>query len=960
MSYNYGPGPQQPHLAATFYPGGTDDFYMPEVISPAPQRIMPEVPEQMQDNIAHMENNASGYPGYVSSPPPQHGGFDHQYGNQPQYTEAGNYPNYEQHHQPNFSPFPQLHNRPNNIPPSDEEKEATLEQARVGVIHSNDPEMQLSWAEDTLNYCDVALQHESRLAEIQGPRSHTPQAEHQLRVDAIEITTFLADQEHPRGLFLKGTWLEFGRFGFRVDKKEAFRCYKRAADKGYARANYRIGMQFENGNDPASAFRYYEIGASLHDSASNYRLGMMSLLGQCNQPIDYARGVELIHYAAEGADSNAPQGAYIYGMLLAQELDEIRVPEGYLSFDINEARQYIEKAAFLGFAKAQVKMGSAYELCQLGCDFNPAFSLHYNALAARQGDPAAEMAVSKWFLCGAEGIFEKNDELAFLYAHRAALQELHSAEFAMGYFHEVGIHVQVNIDEANLWYSKAADHGNMDAVGRLEGISRHKTLSRQDHEQVAVARIKSTHGSQRGQRPARFRHEGPPVPSLPPITDSEPIEIPDPSRMTLNDPPPRSASAAPYPIHGDGSGFQQDPRPRTAFGFNPNVRPPTGPPRPNSAMAPGAPGARPPPGRPGAPPGRMPSGGPQGYRKPTPGLPPNPRPGPPPNNMPPGQGPRVDIGFSAPIEARRPNPHNRPATAQGHPPNRISSRTQGLPPHPQSNTNQLAGSQSVAGSQSSAANNRPVPSRQHTLPTPSKPTPTPPPAQRPPPKTQSSGSTVTIQQGTPSKGPKTFSEMGVQAQKNDGDCAIDISTNLHNRVTKTYAAKTLKELHERKEIAGKASGKQLVYHALQQTTTDPATTIITVKDLESMDTEISTLREKLTSLKSQEKSLKATFLQLNSTVSVSELRGNVRAMEGEREGLLERLGVLRMGEGDSKPVATAEQIGESEREWKKWKRVSEVRRRICKEMWGIVGDNLPEGTTTKDEFWEELGLEGTL
>jgi hypothetical protein len=29
---------QKPQLGATFYPGGMDDFYMPEVISPLPQR----------------------------------------------------------------------------------------------------------------------------------------------------------------------------------------------------------------------------------------------------------------------------------------------------------------------------------------------------------------------------------------------------------------------------------------------------------------------------------------------------------------------------------------------------------------------------------------------------------------------------------------------------------------------------------------------------------------------------------------------------------------------------------------------------------------------------------------------------------------------------------------------------------------------------------------------------------
>ncbi len=35
-----GRGQRQPHaqLGATFYPGGIDDFYMPEVVSPAPQR----------------------------------------------------------------------------------------------------------------------------------------------------------------------------------------------------------------------------------------------------------------------------------------------------------------------------------------------------------------------------------------------------------------------------------------------------------------------------------------------------------------------------------------------------------------------------------------------------------------------------------------------------------------------------------------------------------------------------------------------------------------------------------------------------------------------------------------------------------------------------------------------------------------------------------------------------------
>lgn len=54
------------------------------------------------------------------------------------------------------------------------------------------------------------------------------------------------------------------------------------------------------------------------------------------------------------------------------------------------------------------------------------------------GEPEAEMAISKWFLCGHEGIFEKNEELAFVYAQRAAISGLATAEFALG---ELILHV---------------------------------------------------------------------------------------------------------------------------------------------------------------------------------------------------------------------------------------------------------------------------------------------------------------------------------------------------------------------------------------------------------------------------------------------------------------------------------------------------------------------------------------
>ncbi|KAJ5910245.1 hypothetical protein N7504_004888 [Penicillium tannophilum] len=543
-------GRGQPRVGATWYPGGQDDFYMPEVISPSPQRVMPEVPENMQDNIAQLEHHARDprrvqqpqQQQYQQPPPGQYrtqfpertsSAVQGQPQQQPQVHDPGAYAQsatYDSMDHPNFSPFPVLRNPPPNVPPTDEQREASLERARMAVLSTTDPEMQLAWAQDALAYVEVAAQNEARLSVTQPPRPHTPQGERQLKTDALNIVTFLAEQHHPKAEFIKGMWLEFGKFGFRVDRKGAFRCYSRAAEKGYARAEYRIGMQFESSGEPEKATKHYERGVAMADSASYYRLGMMILLGQHGQRQDFQRGLEYIRLAAQSCDQNAPQGAYVYGMLLARELPQVSVPEAFLPLDLNISRVNIEKAAYHGFAKAQVKMGASYELCQLGCDFNPALSLHYNALAARQGEPEAEMAISKWFLCGHEGVFEKNDELAFTYAQRAAQSGLPTAEFALGYFYEVGIFVPVDIKEARSWYAKAAASGNKDASGRIDSISRSKTLSRRDHEKVAISRIKSTrHAHQRGN-------------SLDPTPEN--IEMPDPSRMTLSDSP---SAAAPYP-----------------------------------------------------------------------------------------------------------------------------------------------------------------------------------------------------------------------------------------------------------------------------------------------------------------------------------------------------------------------------------------------------------------------------
>ena len=248
---------------------------------------MPEVPDHIQDNLARLElggspsqsNRLSG----LQSPSPMMempGSMGYQSRNSSVSTlgtigSSGNASRQPARSsatmdQPTFSPFPRLEHRPPNVPPSDEEREAILESARVPVLNSTDPEMQLVWAQDTLAYVEIAAQDAARNSDRQAARPVTPKTEHQLRVDAVNVVQFLAEQHHPRAEFMRGMWLEFGKFNFRMDKKEAYHCYSRAARNGYARAEYRIGMQFESSNDAGNAIKHYTLGMEAGDSASNY------------------------------------------------------------------------------------------------------------------------------------------------------------------------------------------------------------------------------------------------------------------------------------------------------------------------------------------------------------------------------------------------------------------------------------------------------------------------------------------------------------------------------------------------------------------------------------------------------------------------------------------------------------------------------------------------------------------
>ena len=496
---------------------------------------------------------------------------------------------------------------------------------------------------------------------------------------------------------------------------------------------------------------------------------MMYLLGQRGHPQDAKRGLDYIRYSADNADENVPQGAYIYGMLLARELPQIVVPDQLLPRDIARAKYFLEKAAYLGLAKAQARLGAAYELQQLNCDFDPVYSLHYNQLAARQGEAEAEMAISKWFLSGYDGIFPKNEALAYEYALRAAVSGFPTAEFAMGYFNEIGIHVPSNLKEAKIWYGRAAEHGNEDAKGRITGISRSKTLSRRDHDGMALAKIKSVRGR--------------------PKISQQNLQMPQVDTYRNPSPAPSVQTTAyitddPYKVN-TSQGLQQPPF------SDPRISYQTGPPSPNlqamtsspyNNQAQGNPlnrntyNQQPSSTSPTAPYSSRQSSLPQGYRATSqslsPRVPADQQTRPPPsqaahsnNSLTPKTSYPADIGYSAPVDFAGAD-RRRVASGPGGLGNGPTGSRQG---------NVVSSRKPLPQSQGSSPV---IPPQVADTPQPSAPSKPQLSTNKPaiPPKTSPA-----VEQPTnrPAKGPSTFAEMGIPQAKQDNDCVSFIQMLLY-------------------------------------------------------------------------------------------------------------------------------------------------------------------------------------
>ncbi|WVO17006.1 hypothetical protein L204_104692 [Cryptococcus depauperatus] len=353
---------------------------------------------------------------------------------------------------------------------------------------------QICWAEDVLRLVERHWERSIEANYFERPTSPSPSSSHlepnlqSLLDTASAIIIFISASDNQSdvslALYLKGKLLSSGvASDLPKDFRQAFKDFEMAAKGGEARAWYRLGKDYEGVNDYNRAKDCYERGARRSDCECTFKIGTAHLLGQLNLSQDPATGLSFLRQASEISTIDFPQASYVYGMLLAGELSvQANIPPNLiippsspitdaLFSQLSVARKAIERAAYLNYPPAQFQIGYMYEHAKIGFPYDPGASVMWYTFASQNGQADADMALSKWFLCGADGYFAKNEYMAKDHAEKAAKKGHPNGCFALGYYYETGVGGNQDLRQAIRWYKKAANFGNTDAPARLTALS---------------------------------------------------------------------------------------------------------------------------------------------------------------------------------------------------------------------------------------------------------------------------------------------------------------------------------------------------------------------------------------------------------------------------------------------------------------------------------------------------------
>jgi TPR repeat protein len=240
---------------------------------------------------------------------------------------------------------------------------------------------------------------------------------------------------------------------------------------GIVQAGHDEGMAAYNKKDYATALKEWKPLATQGDARAQFSLGVMYENGQ-GVPQDYKEAVKWYRLAADQGNAGAQVNlgaAYEYGQ---------GVPQDY-----KEAVKWYRLAANQGNDTAQLNLGVAYEYGR-GVPQDHKEAVKWYRLAADQGNAGAQINLGSMYE-RSQGVPQDHKEAVKWY-RLAADQGNDTAQYNLGVVYEYGRGVPQDYKEAVKWNRLAADQGHARAQNNL-GVAYTKGLGVASNRVVGYA-----------------------------------------------------------------------------------------------------------------------------------------------------------------------------------------------------------------------------------------------------------------------------------------------------------------------------------------------------------------------------------------------------------------------------------------------------------------------------------------
>ncbi|KAK4058444.1 Chitin synthase 4 [Microbotryomycetes sp. JL221] len=429
--------------------------------------------------------------------------------------------------------------------------EKTLELYRANAKKTNDPDIQFDFCTfvmEVVGEMEAAEEREFGLTRRRRPsteiETQAKLKQQALVAESVAILNKLANRGHVKSqYFLADCYTQgIGTPKGKRDYDKAFQLFVLAGKHGHSDACFRAAQCFENGwgckRDNSRSVQLLKRAAVLNHPAAMHRLGIAEINGELGLSKRPREGVRWLKRAAELADQvEPPQPQSLHELALLHE----KGIENVIFQDEDYAAELLARASELQYAPSAYKLGECYEYGKMGCPQDAALSIHYYNIAAQQNHREACFALTAWYLVGSPGVLPQSDTEAYLWARRAAEMELAKAEYAVGYFTEMGIGTHQDTREALDWFRKAASHGDKRAQEklRMSGLPSRNQQQQQDRNpksnasppvpskqvykpptmttQKAIKKDKKSTSSLRAERPPRGSSVDSRMQQLPPL-----------------------------------------------------------------------------------------------------------------------------------------------------------------------------------------------------------------------------------------------------------------------------------------------------------------------------------------------------------------------------------------------------------------------------------------------------------